>query len=159
MEWLNEFWEIYKGDIMPVILTFITLSITALGLWIRTKLKVDAELAKENVKHLKNIENKEDLKPQIVETSEKVNKLSNELNKVAELVGYVFLQTDLQPVVKDEIKKRLGDIKIGESYEKIKKLESELEFYKKELESIEVKKMQPKEIKKVVDNTISKIRG
>lgn len=159
MEWLNDVWEVYSSEIVPILITALSGLFVAVIIWIKGVLKVNIEFKKMELDQLKKIEEREDLKPHLEELKKFIELDKKTTAGLADLIGYVFLQTDLQPEVKNTIENRLNSIKNEDAINNVIDLEKKLKKAEDIIKSYEVKLDKPKLIKEEVKTKVNKIRG
>ena len=159
---LANIWATYKGDIIPVITTGVLVILSALFVFIASKIKSQGYKAEAQAKVLTELqENKQNVEPVIQETKTEVEKLKDTIRimkdsifYLAELFNTAFQESDLSPETKESLKNLCNKVKNGVSEEIILNLEAEIDKYKalydstvEKLKETEEKIMEANEVK------------
>ncbi len=137
METLKNIWTTYKGDVIPVIVTGLLLIVSALFVYIASKIKTQGYKDEAQAKALSELNAKESVEPAVKETKDEVTKLKETINVLkdsvfylAELFNTAFQESSLSPEVKDSLNNLCNRVKNGVSEEVIASLQSEIDKYK-----------------------------
>ena len=137
METLKAIWETYKGDIIPVLITMITVILTGLAYYISSKFKAQGAKEVAQAEVLAQVAAKEDTRPQLDALDAEVNKVKDILVVVKEtlvnmtdIFNTAFQSSTLDPEVKEQLNTIAYKIKNGVGDDVIKSLQDELDKYK-----------------------------
>lgn len=142
METLINIWNTYKGDVIPVIVTGVLVILSALFVFVASRIKTQAYKNEANSKMLAEIQAKEsvepsvnELKDEVTQLKEIINVLKDGVNSMADLFNTAFQNSALSPETKSELNNLCLRVKNGTSEDVIKNLEEEITKYKELYES------------------------
>lgn len=144
MEALQNLWNVYKGDIVPALVTgllivmaamfaYFASRIRALGYKKEAEAKIEAEEA--SLEETKEVERQAEIEA----IHEEIKATKDCLFYLADLFNTAFQTSALPPEVKETLASLTAKVKNGVSEDRVAELESELIKYKELYESAEAK--------------------
>lgn len=124
-QWLVDFWSVYGGIIMPVLVTLVTAIITKIALDLRTNAKINAQKAELQIKALEEVAKRENTKPQLEEQSSKLAELEKVIAYLSDMISMGFQNANIDPEIKENLKSLANKIKYGTEDDLVKQLEAE----------------------------------
>ena len=137
METIVAIWETYKGEIIPVLVTMITIILTGLAYYISSKFKAQGAKEVAQAEVLSQVAAREDTRPHLDAIDAEINKVKEILVVVKEtlvditdIFNTAFQSSTLTPEIKEQLNTIVYKIKNGVGDDVIKSLQDELEKYK-----------------------------
>lgn len=166
METLKAVWEAYKGDVVPVIVTGLLLVVSALFVYVASKIKSQGYKTEAQAKVLNELASSESVEPVIQETKDEVTQmkdiivtLKDSVFYLAELFNTAFQSSNLSPEIKEQLSNLCNRVKNGISEDVINSLKNELDKYKELYENAKAKiESTVDEIQEITQVDIKRVR-
>lgn len=112
MDWIITFWNTHKEVILPIInTTLVTFILPLSALWIKIKMREVRNRAELQLEALKNVANREDVKPEIKGITDVINSTISGMDKITDKITYLSEMFNLvfqnSVGLTDEIKTKL----------------------------------------------------
>lgn len=160
---LLEIWETYKGEITPALITIILGLLGYLANTLRVNIKLGVKKDTALISGITAISNREDLKPEIktltedvVDTKKEIFNLREGVTELADLLEYVFSNTDLKPSVKENISVKVSKMKNQTADKLLTELIEERDVLKEQVKVFQ--KSIEEESKVIVEDTVKKTK-
>ena len=135
-QWLVDFWSVYGGIIMPVLVTLVTAIITKIALDLRTNAKLNAQKTDLQIKALEEVAKRENNKPQLEEQSSKLAELEKVIAYLSDMISMGFQNANIDPEIKENLKALANKIKYGTEDDLVKQLEADKIKLNEQLEAL-----------------------
>lgn len=167
-EFFMNFWEVYKGEITPILTMLIVALLTYFINTLRVNIKMGVKKDSALIGGLNAISNREDLKPEIksmnselVDTKKELLNLKEGFVELADLMEYIFTNTDLTPKIKENISVKVSKMKNQTADKLLTELIEERDTLKDQVKAFEIIKKEEAKviIEKVEKKAKERIRG
>lgn len=135
-QWLVDFWTVYGEMITPVLVTFALSIITYIALKIKTDAKVNAQKADLQIQALKDVSNREDLKPQVMGLTQEVDALKTSVALLGEMISVAFQNSTLDSETKAALSTISNKIKYGSEDNLVEQLEADNLMLQEQLKAV-----------------------
>jgi len=139
-EWLVDFWTVYGDMITPILVSVMMAVLTYVAVSVKSSAKLTAARTEAQLEALQAVADKEE-KPseEVTELNEKVDKLTNALGVMSEMLCVAFKNVDLDPAIKETLNVLSNKIKYGSEEDLISVLEEEKNRLSEEVATLTAK--------------------
>lgn len=165
MEWILEIWSTHKDVILPILNTLlVTFLLPILTFWVKRKLQESAIRAEMQLNALKNVADREDVKPEIGDLHSKVNELNDKIALLGDMFDTVFqnsvgLEEDIKgklSVITNKMNYNTTDAMLIEVTQELDKVNEQLETLKNKTEIVQVKPVENNSVSKKKKNRLGR---
>lgn len=161
--WLVSFWEIYGGQITPVLVTLLLAIVTAIAINIKSTAKSNAKKTELQIEYMKKISEREDATPQLEALTKEISELKAEIANLkqsnglqSDMFNLAFQNSSLREDVKDNLESLTNKIKYGTSDNRLKDLENTNSKLREEIDTLKQKAVQ--KIEEIVEPVVTRTR-
>ncbi|MDY0291946.1 MAG: hypothetical protein RBR02_06390 [Desulfuromonadaceae bacterium] len=152
MDFITDIWLTYKAEIIPLLVTLLTVFITGFTLWLRSYFKKETIKNQAQIEIMQGLSEREDYKPQLNDQKNQLDNLMTNQNLLLEMYNLVFQNSDLSSETKEKLTYLANNIKYGEQFNKNIELQKEINELREQLATLKTKSVP------VVEEQIRKVR-
>ena len=162
METLINIWNTYKGDVIPVLITILTILIPAIACYAASRIRANGVKEEARAETMRKIAEKEDTRPELDKNAKAIENMKETMDamqdmiiSLSDLFNEAFQSSSLTPEVKEKLNNITSRIKNGVGDDVIESYKVEIDKYKdlydnvvKELKEAKEKVIDKKNVKR-----------